>query len=462
MTTAPHRLHEQLQDLADELPGPRTSHAAAAQAAWTARRRPPRRAWVPVAAVCAVAAVLLLVAVAPTSGLRRGAQVTPASGPGALPVRVFAPPSWTPLVTEAPVERAAYVLATREVRRGPFSRGIAPVVVSADGGAYRVLPWHEGDHGLSLSPDGRRVAWVQGGFGGPETRTRVVVLTLATGRLVAQPDDARAPSSAEGTSWSDDGTRLVVWGVDYVSTAPDAGGKGNAYVLDARTLRVVSMKEGFGRAVMVGQQVLDLTSVVTGARTGLVLGDAIAMAPDAGRLAVATQTQVGSTWDSQGTRVQEIPPIAVPRLVVRSTGGRVVTDRALADAVYADVLGWGPRGVAVVAYGAGWRDVAPRVELVDPATGRALATLTELPPVNEPDLAVDIDPQVVAVAADVLAGGRTAATPPPRWGWWSVEHLRWWLSAPLAVALELGLALAVVLLVRLAVVTARADRDARR
>ena len=452
--------HERLRGLADELPSPRTSHPSAAQAAWAARRRPLRRAWVPAVAVCAVAAVLLLVAVAPTSGLRRGTPVSPAGGPGALPVRLFTPPAWTPLVTEAPVERAAYVLATAHARRGPFSRGTAPVVVSADGGAYRVLPWREGDHGLSLSPDGRRVAWVRGAAGGPDTPTRVVVLTLATGELVAQPDSAQVPTVAEGTSWSTDGRSVLVWGADYVSSDPNGpGGKANGYLLDASTLRVLSMREGLsGPALLDGTRVVRMDAVRNATTVSQIDGDVpIVLSPDGGRVAASVQRGVGP-GDGSG----QSPEDAMPRLVVANVGGRTVLDLPLADGAFAQALGWSGQGLAVAVYGAAWRDIRPRVALVDPATGRETQTLTLLPVVSDPDVAVDLDPQVVAVAADVLAGGRTAATPPPRWDWWSGEHLRWWLSAPLAVALELGLGLAAVLLVRLAVRRARADRDARR
>ena len=103
----------------------------------------------------------------------------------------------------------------------------------------------------------------------------------------------------------------------------------------------------------------------------------------------------------------------------------------------------------------------PRVEVLDPATGRAVRTLTTLPADAGRDLlTVDVDPQVMAVAADVLAGGRTTRTPAPHWSWWSLEHLRWWLSAPFTVAVELGLLAGAAVVVRLAVVSRREGRDA--
>jgi hypothetical protein len=289
----------------------------------------------------------------------------------------------------------------------------------------------------------------------------VEVLDPATGRLVvAGAPDTLAPTEAEGTAWSADGRRLLVWGYDYVSTAPDApGGKSNAYVKDATTLRTLALKEGVvGPALLVGDRAVSDSDLGGGSvRTSVVdVGAGLALSPDERLVAACRQVEMGGA--APGAQLAEP---SRPRLVVADLTGKVTLDRQLAEGVYAEAVGWSAEGVAVAVYGGSGQPVRPRVEVLDPATGRAVRTLTTLPADAGRDLlTVDVDPQVMAVAADVLAGGRTARTPAPHWSWWSLEHLRWWLSAPFTVAVELGLLAGAAVVVRLAVVSRREGRDA--
>jgi hypothetical protein len=425
-------LRHQLDELARQAPAPRWPHVAAAEQAWSRRRR--LRVTAPLVAVVVVCSLVLAAGLVGALGIPRRTPVPPARGSGALPARIIVPPVGTPLITEQPVERAAYVIAGEDLRRGTFSRGIAPVVVSADDGQYRVVPWHEGDHGISLSPDGRRLAWV---VGDSPRVTRVVVLTLATGAMSGVPD---APSAAEGTAWSDDGTRLLVWGLrrvsEYESQDP------HVEVRDARTLRLLWRVDGFGVPAMVHGSVL-LPEQESTIQLMTVRAARAVVSPDGTNSA---QVVLPSDYTN---------PRSDARLVVDSVAARGATSLRsvwLRPApAYAEALAWAADGVVLARYGGAERHVAPVVQVLDPATGRVVRTLTSLPDDAGPLLAVDILPQVLAVAADVLAAGQVADTRPRTWPWHSAERVRWWVSDPVKVGLQLGL-IVVVLVVGVALV----------
>lgn len=425
-----------LEQLARQAPASRTPDAVAAQLAWRSRRR----RWRPVVVLTAALAcsMVLLATLTGVLTLTGPAPAQPARGSGALPARIVVPPTGTPLVTESPVERAAYVIATGDVRRGTFSHGIAPVVVSADDGAYRVVPWHDGDHGISLSPDGRRLAWVVGDS--PLVITKTVVLTLATGELREVPGSLTA---AVGTAWSADGSRLLVWGGTRVSQNAGAGGR--VEVRDAATLRLVDRVEGSGPAAQVMGHVVVPTQAST-AFTGVVPVDRAVVSPGGERVAQITMLAIGGDTVRDPARLVIHPAGAAP------DGFTPVV--ALPGVAYAEALVWTAEGVVVAEYSGSDARGPARVVLLDPATGSVVRTLTTLPPDASPDRVVDVDPQVVAVSTQVLDSGQVSDMQPRTWPWHSLERLRWWASNPLRAGLQIGLGalplVLVVLLVRMA------------
>lgn len=428
-------LRSQLEVLARQRPVARTADDVAAERAWRAGRR--RWATAPLAAAAVAFSLVALAALAGAAPLARPRPAQPAVGQGALPSRIVLPPVGTPLVTEQPMERAAYVIATGDLRRGAFSRGVAPVVVSADGGAYRIVPWHDGDHGISLSPDGRRLAWVVGDV--PLDVTRTVVLTLATGELREVPG---APTAADGTAWSDDGTRLLVWGSRRVSdnTTQDAA----VQVHDARTLALVRSEPGFGPAAMVGGQVV-VPTMAGSASTGVLNTGRAVLSPD-GREAA----EIDMPGIDGGLRNHA-------RLVVHPAGtapGDFTPVLELREVAYAEVLAWTAEGVVVAEYAGSHAPGPAQVVVLDPGSGSVVRGLTRLPADAGQDFVVDVNPQVVAVATQVLQGGQIADTRPRAWPWHSLERLRWWASDPVRAGLQAGLGplalLVVVLLVRMA------------
>lgn len=414
-------LRTQLEDLARQAPVARTADDVAAERAWRRGRRWwPSRPAVAVALACWLVLLGAVVGALVVTGPR---TVQPAGGEGSLPTRIVVPPVGTPLVTEQLIERAAYVIATGDVRRGTFSRGLAPVVVSADGGAYRVVPWHDGDHGLSLSPDGRRLAWVVGDR--PLVVTKTVVLTFATGELREVPG---APTAADGTGWSVDGSRLLVWGATRVSANTSTGGR--IEVRDAATLRPVDRVEGSGPAVEVGGHVVAPTLASTTV-TGVVPVDRAVVSPDGERAAQLVMLEIGGSSVRNPARLVVHPADAAPddyTPVVELPG-----------VAYAEAVAWTTEGVVVAEY-AGMDAPGPaRVVVLDPSTGAVVRTLTQLPADAGPDRVVDVDPQVVAIATQVLDHGQVSDSRPRTWGWHSAERVRWWLSDPEQAGLQVGL-----------------------
>ena len=209
--------------LADCVPEPEAGDLIAAQRAWAAGRRAPRRTglarlarerpalvW-PVVAACAVAFVLVVASVVSSMvPLARSAPspAEPILGPGALPEHVYVAPAWTPSVADRPLARAAYVVKVQD-RSGLGLRGM---VVSADDGAYRQVPAAAADGVLSW--DGRRLAWAEKP-GLTRTSLAVVhVLDLPTGkaRQVRLRLDGAVDTLVDGLAFDHVGERLALWG----------------------------------------------------------------------------------------------------------------------------------------------------------------------------------------------------------------------------------------------------------
>ncbi len=425
-------LHEALSHLADAAPAPADGHLPAARMAW--RTRPRRLVWVLPSLALAAAALLLTLVVVPT--VQTAPPAVAPIGPGALPERLFVPPPWTPRVLDRPVVRAAYVVATSFKGFGGLSEAVGAVVVSADGGDYRTLPWQNGDHGLSLSPDGRRVAWVRGASTGATSTNNAVVLTLATGSLLTARNGV---TDAQGTTWSRDGRSLAVWGVDYVTPNDSSAGVANVYLLDAQTLRSrPGGGTGYGPVAVSGGRVV-VSPAGGGSWAGLVENQRLVLSPD-GSSAFGID-QVGS---AQGPQLRRGP---VAALRPGPPEGPVVAVGSLPLAAYAEPLTWVRQGVVIAEYdGVGVQPLGPargsaQVALLDPRTGSLVRSLTMLPADATASFSPDIDPQVLAVATGVVAGGRTERTPAPTFAVLSAPRLRWLAGqalAPLLILLGLG------------------------
>lgn len=186
----------------------------------------------------AVAAVLALGAAAATLLPPRllpapGTPATAPTGPGALPRTLHLAPRWTPSVTDRPISRAAYVVVAPlplDATAGRMSPSSRVWVVGADDGALRRLPT-AGPYAVDLSADGRFVAWAgdevvdaapRAGTldenGDPVERLDgdvVAVLDVRTGTVrrvtVGAPDGAEFVVT--GLRLDATGARLLVWGV---------------------------------------------------------------------------------------------------------------------------------------------------------------------------------------------------------------------------------------------------------
>ncbi|WP_088290662.1 hypothetical protein [Kineosporia sp. A_224] len=248
--------------LAEGRPEPAVTDLVAAQQAWalahrpalplrvaravreavrTAAREHPRLV-LPALAGLVLILVLGALAVLPALHVSRPQPATTPSGPGALPDRLWAPWPGTPLVTDRPLSRAAYVIRandeqqTVEEARASDGSGAAgevrSYVVGADTGEYRRLP--ESSESTVLSPDGRRAAWATAPeVDGLRTQpsTTVVVLDLPTGsqRQVTIPGVWNAGTSVDGLAFDRSGTRLAVWGgANYDTSA----GVSTAHVIE--------------------------------------------------------------------------------------------------------------------------------------------------------------------------------------------------------------------------------------
>jgi hypothetical protein len=150
------------------------------------RERARSRRWAGVLTAVAVAAVIALIAVLMPGGVFRAVTPVPASSgkPVGLPAHWFAAPVWTPPVTRHPMAAASMVLSA-PLRTSDRTTVDGPVLVSADGTGYASLPWSAHDGRVSLSADGRDVAWVtQSWLPGDHGPARAVVhrIQLSDGR----------------------------------------------------------------------------------------------------------------------------------------------------------------------------------------------------------------------------------------------------------------------------------------
>lgn len=200
------RLHDALEELSHDAPRP-TPHPDL----WHRGRRLRRRDRV-------VSAGLVLVMVLLVGGL-----ATLVTGPRALvgPAGEVVPEGAVPRqiedVPDHVTEPTGSDLAVGGASVSFVSGTGLPVVVGATDGRYRVLDlpgWRPGSDALALSPDGRRLAWQDGGDEGP---TWLSILTLETGDVVTAEVDARPDVRLRDLAWSPAGTQVA-----WVGDAPVA------------------------------------------------------------------------------------------------------------------------------------------------------------------------------------------------------------------------------------------------
>ena len=263
----------------------------------------------------------------------------------------------------------------------------------------------------------------------------MAVLTLATASLTTV---ALGRTDTQGTAWSPDGRTIAVWGVDYVTPDDPTAGVANVGVLDAQTLRYrPGGGPGYGPVAIRGGLPV-VSSAAGGFSTGLVENLRLVVSPDGG--SAFGIDQVGSAQWPQLLR----GPVAALR--PNPPEGPVVAVGPLPLVAYAEPLTWVRQGVVVAEYAGGGPPLGPvrgwaQVALVDPRTGRTVRPLTMLPADATARSGPDIDPQVLAVAADVVAGGHTEPTPAPAFGLLSAPRLRWLAGqalAPLLILVGLG------------------------
>lgn len=422
--------------LADAAPEADVTDLVAAQSAWAVAHRPvwpvrvlaaacrslrdrPWVAW-PVLAAAAAAVLMLAVSLAPSVRLSAPQPAQAPSGPGALPQRVWAPGAWTPLVTEQPVARAAYLLTAGDRQRHGADGGdagtVRTYVVSADdGGVYRRLPGRP--DGAVLSPDGRRVAWwekpVGPGDQGVPAESTVVVLDLGTGtvRTVAVRSRWGVDTSVGGVVFDPAGTRLAVWGSD---SWDGSSGRGAVHVVDAgpvgtaRPLRITRLCPCGGEPLAwfgdgrLGYDGKDFPVPSGAGVTTQLLPRAVT--PDPGGLAVG--------------RPVLMPPDGSVRFGVRPEGEQAdgLTSRRYT------AFAWTPDGgtawrvdLGVASQVSGLDAVASGVVTVrwdlDPGSGLAAGIRPRVDLVTRagstPLTRTDDDLMVTGVATDVVEGGRT-------------------------------------------------------
>lgn len=422
--------------LAEDRPEPAVTDLVAAQQAWALAHRPALplrvarsvrdavrtavrehpRLVLPALAGLALVLVLGALAVLPALDVSRPQPATTPSGPGALPDRLFVPPTSTPLVTDEPISRAAYLVTAGR----PNSDGNIPdqagYVVGADGGEYRRLP--DGAESGVLSADGRLLAWAvpkPEGDGEQPVRAlaRVRVLDLATGRTgdVTLPSVFNADTSVDGLDLDAAGRRLVVWGRDsydgvsavgaafLVDLSPFVDGDGAPVLLD-RCLRcqgpLAWLADGrLGSITQEGAPVVRLGGLGT-----------VDLPPDPRTEGTSTIGLVGPAIlvDAAGTTTYWVtsadptsagPPDTFTLLARGSSGDPRKTSLGRATEVRG--LAVVPSGVLTVRWNAPPDGLAylgeQRVDLVPAGGGRALTT-------GESGVFVQ------QVARDVAAGGR--------------------------------------------------------
>jgi hypothetical protein len=428
---------ERLDAAADEaLAGVQLDLGAVRSRAAAERHRRGRARWALAAAAAAV--VLLGSLVAGGVGALRSAP-TPAAvppGPGSLPAQVFAVPRLVLPVDRAPVGRVAVVLQTVLTRPSGWGAesSTSVVLVSADDGQYRRLPGSVQVGAVSVSGDGRVVAWTDGipqsaDLLGAQPLPRVVRwVQVATGRVGSTgfdyPADRRP--TVEDTWLSPDGGALVV----QVSSLPDPAD------LSARTYDTWSVDTTTGSRTVLcracaGDVAWDARGRLLVDRDG---GFVAGRFPDA----LPPLDQVGAPYTGSAvTHLAFVSADGARRLVVdkdnRSEAGRpeayrlaevdaagkVVSTTPLGTLTDAGLLAWSGRTA--------WVSVSTADRPVPQVLRVRLGAVPDPQVVLRPAAGADAQggPYVVAVTADVAAGGRSVPTSPPAGvPWWSQESVR--------------------------------------
>ncbi|NLT54380.1 MAG: hypothetical protein GXX79_07385 [Actinomycetales bacterium] len=155
-----------------------------------------------------------------------------ASGPSGLPDRWWSPPRATPELAAGDMEVASMALASR-VSRGAPDRLQGFVVVSGDGRVYRRLPWTRDDRAVTLSPDGRWVAWASERWRSGSRDPSVLHLLRVAGadRVDVPLPDLGRGGTAERIAWDTRTGGVVVTG--YVRPTDGTGGKPRSWSVTA-------------------------------------------------------------------------------------------------------------------------------------------------------------------------------------------------------------------------------------
>jgi hypothetical protein len=374
--------------------------AARERAAHRRRETRHRAAAVMTTAVAVAATVLLAVVLLPGATPRATTDQTPAGAPTGLPDRWYYAPPWTPPVTRHPMPAASMVLAVNLNTDLHWNSISGPVLVSADGRSYASLPWGHHDSLVTLSRDGRRVAWVTQD-GGPATVHRV---ELATGKQ--RDDELPVHRVVDQMVWA--GADL--WAsVDGGSPSPPTTWKLPA---NAAPLKVCACVNAPLAADAHGRLLQPPTTTGSGvpgavATPGLagagqlfsdVTGQRAIVSPAGTKVAVAVAEQErGPFW----LKIDG----AQPRRF-RLTGPEPVEG--------AEVLGWAPGGVVLRVSTTGRLAPSRSIRLYDPAGGSYRV-------ISRP---VSTGFDVVTVADDVVGTGGTVPGVRPRFSDTDRSHVR--------------------------------------
>lgn len=397
--------------------------------ALAAARRRRRRVVSGVGVLAAAAAALMVVAMTPW-GVRLAAP-SPAAGkgPGSLPDHLVVPPAWVPSVAEAPITRAALaVIAPDPGSSEPVKARI--LLVGADGEGYRSLPGK--GLNVSLSPDGRRVAWYNVDAGGPgggyPDRATARWLQTSDGEVHSvrlRPLDAFGVEITD-TTWSPDGRRLAIETQEQIdrNTSKVTTVRNRLWLLDTESGSLTSLCrcgsaafDASGRLHAIGQPDTaaaesGVTVLPTPQPDSLSLtaagGPLSLLAPDGGSMLAAVKRDGSGYGPEDDFWLQQ----ADARGLVgeRVPLGRLTKVRLLArtaSQVWVEVHGSRRTGVTdFTDQGQVWR--------VDLVTG---ARTTVLPVRGTGPVGV------LTIATDIVAGGQVS---PARW-----QNLPWWHPAAL-------------------------------
>ncbi len=349
-------------------------------------------------AALAAAAVIALIAVLLPGSLPAGQEGMPASEPDPLPAvtgvpaRWYYAPPWTPPVTRHPMTAAVMVLSA-PLQSGPIWHRHAapgPVLVSADAKDYATLPdWGAGDGGVTLSRDGRRVAWWSTGS---RARPRTVIhqLTLSTGDQV---DAVLADVEPRTMRWINDSLYLT----------------GDRLKADSANLRRIES----GVTWSVSGSVVTRHQPPPAPSSGVpqVTEDFTAPGPvaDASGLRWAAAGQANGSWSLQLTSSQnKIGPI-----LTRAPLMRITSDEPI---MMVKVLGWGAAGIVVQVNStrSPGESIHRSIRIIAPDTGksttvsRSYQNSTVIP---------------VAVASDLITSSTPIAAPVPAFDARDRSHL---------------------------------------